>query len=59
MKAHLVDVQRAGDGCERGSWDPGPLDATGGRVAVTALHLLSEEIFYRYPRVAGLRTSER
>ncbi len=43
-------------GDARGSWDPvGPGAADGGRVFMTALHVLVGEISYRYDKVYGAR----
>jgi hypothetical protein len=42
--------------CAWGSWDPlDPWSASGGRVYATALNCLCMEVYYRYPRVFGVR----
>jgi len=55
MKETLIPLQRSGR-AEVGSWDPiGPLASAGGRVAATALAVLSLESYCRYARAAALR----
>ena len=46
----LLVQQQITEGDSRGSWDPPPygFDAVGGRVYVTAINLLSLEVYYRY-----------
>ncbi|MCE9637593.1 MAG: hypothetical protein K8T90_17990 [Planctomycetes bacterium] len=56
MKLAIVDHQRnEKDRCESGSWDPeDPWAQEGGRIYSTALMTLCLEVYYRYPKVAGL-----
>jgi hypothetical protein len=43
---------------EHGSWDPvDPWSAEGGRVYATALNCLCTEVYYRYPRVFGVKAA--
>ncbi|WZO97607.1 prenyltransferase/squalene oxidase repeat-containing protein [Isosphaeraceae bacterium EP7] len=49
----LVSMQMGGGGCDRGSWNPREPEpdrwgAAGGRLYVTALSLLTLEVYYRY-----------
>ncbi len=49
----LLGMQATGSGCDRGSWDPTSPEpdfwlARGGRLSVTALSLLTLEVYYRY-----------
>ncbi len=40
----------------KGSWKPGAADGKGlGRVGVTALHCMMNQVYYRYGRVFGVR----
>ncbi len=53
LKDVLVLSQKtARDGCERGSWTPGPEGPT--RATHTAVHLLTLEMYYRYANVFGV-----
>lgn len=55
MKSQMIDPQRE-DGNFAGSWDPvGPWGEDGGRVYSTAVMTLCMEVFFRYPRVFGVR----
>jgi hypothetical protein len=51
MKAALVPHQVEA-GCAAGSWDPAPdkWSPVGGRVAATALNVLTLEVYYRWPK---------
>jgi len=45
----IIDLQRHGEDCERGSWDPDPVWGNrGGRIYSTALAILTLEVYYRY-----------
>jgi len=55
LKPAILDSQRA-SGDAKGSWDPiGPWGFSGGRVYSTALMALTEEVYFRYGRLAGAR----
>ena len=50
LRAALLANQRAGDGCDSGSWDPiGPWGRDGGRVYSTALNALTILTPWRFP----------
>ncbi|NUN50932.1 MAG: hypothetical protein HUU15_19160, partial [Candidatus Brocadiae bacterium] len=59
MVAAVVPHQRGrGDGCREGSWDPEPdrIAMEGaGRVYMTAINVLTLQVYYRYPRAFGVR----
>ncbi|WP_422924686.1 prenyltransferase/squalene oxidase repeat-containing protein [Singulisphaera sp. PoT] len=53
VREGLIVMQIAGKGCDRGSWDPrlpqpDRWGASGGRLFLTALSLLTLEVYYRY-----------
>jgi hypothetical protein len=49
LKEALIPLEKtAKDGCAAGSWDPGSFE--GGRVGATAIHALTLESYYRWPR---------
>ncbi len=53
MRDGLIAMQVTGNGCDRGSWDPFTPEPdrwgrTAGRHFVTALSLLTLEVYYRY-----------
>jgi hypothetical protein len=57
IKSAVLDHQRTNpDEDEHGSWDPiDPWSSVGGRIYATALNCLSMEVYYRYPRVFGVK----
>jgi hypothetical protein len=55
LKTVVIDNQIK-DGCTRGSWEPkDPWCEEGGRVYATTLMTLCLEVYYRYPKVFGLK----
>ncbi|MBN2490820.1 MAG: hypothetical protein JXQ29_08230, partial [Planctomycetes bacterium] len=54
MKKAILDHQRKGQWCEKGSWDPiGPWGKDGGRVYSTALMVLTLSVYYTYSPAGG------
>jgi hypothetical protein len=52
----VAHLRKDASDCRRGSWDPvDPWSGEGGRVYATALNTLSLEVYYRYPRVFGVK----
>ncbi len=59
MKDALLPNQKVhADGCANGSWDPAAdrWGFAGGRVYMTAINVLTLEVYYRYESVFGART---
>lgn len=54
----IVGLQRHGDQCVRGSWDPDVYGKPGGRIYSTALAVLTLEVYYRYTQQGEIRASE-
>ncbi|MDB5351142.1 MAG: hypothetical protein JWN86_2389 [Planctomycetota bacterium] len=53
VREGLIGMQAAGEGCDRGSWDPNSPQIDrwglmGGRLYTTSLSLLTLEVYYRY-----------
>jgi uncharacterized protein YfaP (DUF2135 family) len=55
----IVNLQRHGEDCNRGSWDPDSVwGQHGGRIYSTALAALTLEVYYRYTQQGEIRASE-
>ncbi|MHC4472149.1 MAG: prenyltransferase/squalene oxidase repeat-containing protein [Planctomycetota bacterium] len=55
LKEDVIGGQRR-KGCAKGSWDPAGIHGGDlGRVGVTALMMMSRQVYYRYARVFGTR----
>jgi hypothetical protein len=55
LKEHLILRQRTKD-CAKGSWDPdGSHGAELGRIGVTALMMMTQQVYYRFAKVFGVR----
>lgn len=51
VRDHVAGLQRPGDDCVRGSWDPrSRWGGEGGRIYTTALAVLTLEVYYRFAR---------
>lgn len=51
VRDHVAGLQRPGEECVRGSWDPqSQWGAYGGRIYTTALAVLTLEVYYRFTR---------